>query len=79
MVFQEQHACDHDVGAGQVAAAARQGGGIVGVLRRGVQGDGELRQFARQAQAGALYAAGQVRIHGHDDQIQRHRAAWISG
>ena len=79
MVFQKQHTGDHDVGTGQVAAAARQRSGVVGVLRRGVQGDGELRQLARQALAGPLYAAGQVRIHGHDDQIQRHRAAWISG
>jgi hypothetical protein len=78
VVFQEQHAGDHDVGGFDAGNAAGGGGLVAGVLRRGMQAELQAGEVAAQRRAGPLDRAGQVRVHRDDDQAQRwRRRAWL--
>ena len=71
VVFQKQHASDHDVGLGDVLFAACNQGLITRIFRCGVQAERQTGKLAAQGVAGAVDRAGQMRIHSHYHHLDR--------
>jgi hypothetical protein len=71
VVLHEQHGGDYDVAARDVVQRALQGGGVVGPFRRGVRAQGHAGQGLGQTACSALRGAGQMAVHG--DQNDPHR------
>ena len=77
MVFQKQHASHHDVRLGDIGLAARNPLVVARVFRRGVQTQAQARKFVGQGPTGALHRTRQVRVHGHDHELDRR--VWALG
>ena len=71
MVLHEQHVHHDNVAAADIVATARQRRGVGFPVRRGVDLERQAGNLSRQRPRGALRAARDVVIQGHEDEIQR--------
>ena len=78
MVFEEQHRCDHDVGAGDVVQADLQLGRAIVPFGGGMHGELNPWQLLRQGQMGTLGSRAQVTVHRHDGHLHRRAAARVN-
>ena len=67
MVFQKQHHADDDVALGDVGAAAFERPRIGGEFGGGVDAQRQARNLPHERRSGAIGRAGDMRVHGDDD------------
>ncbi len=71
VILHEQHAYNHDVGAGNVFPDPRDGALVAGVFGGGMKTEGKARVIALELRPCPPHGAGEVGVHGDDAHTDR--------